>query len=103
MANEKELTPMELEGQEDTLLSAAGTEEDAAARRLAARSGKKKEEDPPRVLTDEEAKKAGILRLDDKQVAALPAASWLIGNEKLRELLARAKKKGKLEDRKSVV
>ena len=97
MANEKELTPMELEGQEDTLLSAAGTEEDAAARRLAARSGKKKEEDPPRVLTDEEAKKAGILRLDDKQVAALPAASWLIGNEKLRELLARAKKKGRLD------
>ncbi|MBR5471418.1 MAG: RNA polymerase sigma factor RpoD [Oscillibacter sp.] len=48
-------------------------------------------------MTDEEAKKAGILRLDDKQVAALPAASWLAGNEKLRELLARGKKKGKLE------
>ncbi|MCI8818735.1 MAG: RNA polymerase sigma factor RpoD [Oscillibacter sp.] len=48
-------------------------------------------------MTDEEAKKAGILRLDDKQVAALPAASWLIGNEKLRELLAKSKKKGKLE------
>ncbi|MCI9511445.1 MAG: RNA polymerase sigma factor RpoD [Oscillibacter sp.] len=38
-----------------------------------------------------------MLRLDDKQVAALPAASWLSGNEKLRELLARGKKKGKLE------
>ena len=49
------------------------------------------------VLTDEEAKKAGILRLDDKQVAALPAASWLINNEKLRELLAKSKKKGKVE------
>ena len=48
-------------------------------------------------MTDEEAKKAGILRLDDKQVAALPAASWLINNEKLRELLAKSKKKGKLE------
>ncbi|MCI8970064.1 MAG: RNA polymerase sigma factor RpoD [Oscillibacter sp.] len=48
-------------------------------------------------MTDEEAKKAGIIRLDDKQVAALPAASWLINNEKLRELLARSKKKGKLE------
>ncbi|MCI9577278.1 MAG: RNA polymerase sigma factor RpoD [Oscillibacter sp.] len=48
-------------------------------------------------MTDEEAKKAGIVRLDDKQVAALPAASWLINNEKLRELLARSKKKGKLE------
>ncbi|HJB31841.1 MAG TPA: RNA polymerase sigma factor RpoD [Candidatus Oscillibacter excrementavium] len=48
-------------------------------------------------MTDEEAKKAGILRLDDKQVAALPAASWLMNNEKLRELLARGKKKGKLD------
>ncbi|MGO5050519.1 RNA polymerase sigma factor RpoD [Dysosmobacter sp. Sow4_B12] len=48
-------------------------------------------------MTDEEAKKAGIVRLDDKQVAALPAASWLINNEKLRELLAKGKKKGKLE------
>ena len=48
-------------------------------------------------MTDEEARKAGIVRLDDKQVAALPAASWLIGNEKLRELLAKGKKKGKLD------
>jgi len=48
-------------------------------------------------MTDEEAKKAGIIRLDDKQVAALPAASWLINNEKLRELLAKGKKKGKLD------
>ncbi|MCI9609385.1 MAG: RNA polymerase sigma factor RpoD [Oscillibacter sp.] len=48
-------------------------------------------------MTDEEAKKAGIVRLDDKQVAALPAASWLINNEKLRELLAKSKKRGKLE------
>ena len=54
-------------------------------------------QEQPRLLTDEEAKKAGILRLDDKQVAALPAASWLMGNEKLRELLARGKKKGKLD------
>ena len=54
-------------------------------------------QDAARVLTDEEAKKAGIVRLDDKQVAALPAASWLMGQEKLRELLARGKKKGKLD------
>ena len=51
----------------------------------------------PRIMTDEEAKKAGIVRLDDKQVAALPAAAWLIHNEKLRELLAKGKKKGKVE------
>ncbi|EOS64238.1 RNA polymerase sigma factor RpoD [Oscillibacter sp. 1-3] len=93
MANEKKLTPKELEQQADALLAAAAAEE----RKPAAKPGKKGEEEPPRLLTDEEAKKAGILRLDDKQVAALPAASWLSGNEKLRELLARGKKKGKLE------
>ncbi len=93
MSNEKKLTPKELEQQADALLAAAAAEE----RKPAAKPGKKGEEEPPRLLTDEEAKKAGILRLDDKQVAALPAASWLSGNEKLRELLARGKKKGKLE------
>ncbi len=100
MANEKELTPMELEQQADALLAAFDAEGETAAQKPAAKSGKKKPEDAPetpRLLTDEEARKAGILRLDDKQVSALPAASWLIGNEKLRELLAKAKKKGKLD------
>ena len=71
----------ELERQADAILAAADSEEAAV----------------PHVMTDEEAKKAGIVRLDDKQVAALPAASWLINNEKLRELLAKSKKKGKVE------
>ena len=93
MANEKELTPMELEQQADALLAAAEAEENKPD----ATSGKKGEAELPRVPTDEEAKKAGILRLDDKQVAALPAASWLSGNEQRRELRARGKKKGKLE------
>ncbi len=93
MANEKELTPMELEQQADALLAAAEAEENKPD----ATSGKKGEAELPRVPTDEEAKKAGIVRLDDKQVAALPAASWLINNEKLRELLAKSKKKGKVE------
>ncbi|MEY8386780.1 RNA polymerase sigma factor RpoD [Oscillospiraceae bacterium 38-13] len=72
----------ELERQADAILAAADAEAAEGA---------------PRIMTDEEARKAGIIRLDDKQVAALPAASWLINNEKLRELLARSKKKGKLE------
>ena len=84
MSNKQEFTPKELDQQEDAILTAA----DAAASPA---------EGAPRVMTDEEAKKAGIVRLDDKQVAALPAASWLINNEKLRELLASSKKKGKLE------
>ena len=52
---------------------------------------------PLPLLTDEEAAKAGILHLTDNQVSALPAASWLMQNEKLRQLLAYGKKKGKLE------
>ena len=75
----------ELERQADAILAAAEAEETPS------------EPAPPRVMTDEEAKKAGIIRLDDKQVAALPAASWLINNEKPRELLAKSKKKGKVE------
>ena len=89
----------ELELQADALLAAADVAE--AEVKPAKKSGKKaaaeSAAEAPRVMTDEEAKKAGIVRLDDKQVAALPAASWLINNEKLRELLAKGKKKGKLE------
>ena len=79
----------ELERQADAILAAAKAEEKNGT--------STPEAEAPRIMTDEEAKKAGIVRLDDKQVAALPAASWLINNEKLRELLARSKKKGKLE------
>ena len=105
--NLEDMTPAELKAQADALL-AADRKNSAAEKEVgkpAAKGGKKtsrkKSEaapaEPMRLLTDEEAKKAGILRLDDKQVAALPAASWLISNEKLRELLAKGKKKGKLE------
>ncbi|MDD2956731.1 MAG: RNA polymerase subunit sigma, partial [Oscillospiraceae bacterium] len=101
MAKKKELTPEELERQASALLESADAAEDDFAEveggRPSAKHGKKspgKQEETPAVMTDEEAKKAGIIRLDDKQVATLPAASWLIGNEKLRELLAKGKKKG---------
>ena len=96
----------ELELQADALLAAAEAAEQEAAgkevveKKPARKSTKKTAEapaEPPRIMTDEEAKKAGIVRLDDKQVSALPAASWLINQEKLRELLAKGKKKGKLE------
>ena len=103
----EDMTPAELKAQADALLAAADQREAAQegkepAVKSAKKSTKKKKAEEtvaetPRLLTDEEAKKAGILRLDDKQVAALPAASWLINNEKLRELLARGKKKGKLD------
>ena len=104
MAKElEEMTPAELKAQADALLASADAEVEAPAAKPAKKAAKKKSteanaaQEPPRVMTDEEAKKAGIVRLDDKQVAALPAASWLINNEKLRELLAKGKKRGKLE------
>jgi len=88
----------ELELQADALLAAADAAEmEAKPTKKGSKKTAEAAEDPTRVLTDEEAKKAGIIRLDDKQVAALPAASWLINQEKLRELLAKGKKKGKLE------
>ena len=100
MTTKKELTPEELEQQADALLAAAEAEEAAASAAKPSKRSKKAAApvaETNSVMTDEEAKMAGILRLDDKQVAALPAASWLINNEKLRELLAKGKKKGKLE------
>jgi len=100
MAKKNELTPEELEQQADALLAAAEAEEKEASAKSSRKSGKKAaaaEPEIPHIMTDEEAKKAGIVRLDDKQVAALPAASWLINQEKLRELLAKGKKKGKLD------
>ena len=102
MAKKKELTPEELEQQADALLAAADAAEEAGRqaepkKKSAKRGAAPSEEETPHIMTDEEAKKAGIVRLDDKQVAALPAASWLINQEKLRELLAKGKKRGKLE------
>ena len=101
----EQMTPAELKAQADAILSAADAAEAAEkqempAARPAKKSVRKKAADPAEpapVMTDEEARKAGILRLDDKQVAALPAAAWLSGNEKLRELLAKGRKKGKLD------
>ena len=101
MTKKKELTPEELEQQADALLAAADAAEETGKPASKKKSGKRgaapSEEEAPHIMTDEEAKKAGIVRLDDKQVAALPAASWLINQEKLRELLAKGKKKGKLD------
>ena len=98
MSHKKELTAVELEAQADALLAAA---DEAEAKKPVKKSKKAAAAapaaEPGKVLTDEEAKKAGIIRLDDKQVAALPAAGWLINSEKLRELLAKGKKKGKLD------
>ena len=94
MSKKKEPTPEERLEQAANALLEAGT---ASGAERAAAAGGKSGQDPTPIMTDEEAKKAGILRLDDRQVASLPASAWLAGNEKLRELLYRAQKKGKLD------
>ena len=101
--SKRDLSPDSLEAQADALLAAADSmdiPDEIPMPEKSSRSGKAAKAARPEadhIMTDEEAKKAGIVRLDDKQVAALPAASWLMGQEKLRELLARGKKKGKLD------
>ena len=102
--SKRAMTPDELEAQADALLAAADSAMNTLPDEEIPLPGKNEKtgkaashHEAARLLTDEEAKKAGILRLDDKQVAALPAADWLMGQEKLRELLARGKKKGRLD------
>ena len=98
MSDMKELSAKELEEQANALLAAADEAEGKKPKKAAKKAAAPAAEEAPRMMTDEEAKKAGILRLTDKQVAALPAASWLINNERLRELLAKGKKEGKLDN-----
>jgi RNA polymerase primary sigma factor len=113
MSKKKELTPEELEAQADAILAAAEQPEDTQEqadpaqapkkKKSASRSKSKKAEDEKADATSEdagadtEAKTRNGLRLDDKTVASLPASALVMNNEKLRELLARGKKKGKLE------
>ena len=74
---EQALTPQELEDQADAILAAAEQEETERkdAEQKAARNA------PP----------------DEKLIASLPAAALITANEKLRDLLAKGKKKGKLD------
>ena len=98
--SKRDLSPDSLEAQADALLAAADSmdiPDEIPMPGKSSRSGKAAKAARPEadhIMTDEEAKKASIVRLDDKQVAALPAASWLMGQEKLRELLARLKAEG---------
>lgn len=72
--SEKKYTPDELEQMADALLQADDAAQTASAQ-------------------DKPAKAA----LDEKTIASLPAAGLLNGNEKLKELFAKGKKKGKLD------
>ena len=74
---EQALTPQELEDQADAILAAAEQEETERK--------------------DAEQKAARNAPLDEKLIASLPAAALITANEKLRDLLAKGKKKGKLD------
>ena len=67
------LTPQELKAQADAILAAADQAE------------------------KEQKEKAKNAPLDEKTIASLPAAALITANEKLRDLLAKGKKKGKLD------
>ena len=74
---EQALTPQELEEQADAILAAAEQEETERK--------------------DAEQKAARNAPLGEKLIASLPAAALITANEKLRDLLAKGKKKGKLD------
>ena len=89
--SEKELTPAELKRQADAILAAAdAAEAEEEKKKPAKKKGAKAEEKPAENVP-------GPNRLDDKTVASLPAAALIMNNEKLRELLGKGKKKGKLD------
>ena len=70
---QENLTPQELKAQADAILAAADQAE------------------------KEQKEKARNTPLDEKTIASLPAAALITTNEKLRDLLAKGKKKGKLD------
>ena len=93
--SEQHLTPAELKRQADAILAAADA---AEAEKSGGEAGKKKKKPAKAgVHPTEEVPVHGPNRLDDKTVASLPAAGLIAGNEKLRELLGKGRKKGKLD------
>ena len=93
MSKKKEPTQeQDLEAQANALLAADEAAAEAAETPTEADTAEKAAPE------GENAKSAHAApRLDDKVVASLPAAALIAGNDKLRELLAKGKKKGKLE------
>ena len=90
---EKQLTSRELEEQANALLAEADFEEIKLPKKAKkAAAAMKANEDPAQ--TEKPAEK--YPPLDEKLVASLPAAALLQGNEKLMEIFAKGKAKGKL-------
>ena len=93
LSADKELTAQELEAQADILLAAADADAAVAAelpdfRKKGTKLSKK---------SGEPEKDVPIVPLEDSVIAGLPAAALVLGSDKLRELLARGKARGRLE------
>ena len=90
---EKQLTGRELEEQANALLAEADFEEIKLPKKVKKAAAAKKAEQE-----NEQAEKPAekFPPLDEKLIASLPAAALLQGNEKLMEIFAKGKAKGKL-------
>ena len=94
MDEQKGMTPEELEAQANAILAAADIEimdtlEPMEPQPVRKKSKKKTE--------NAEKESQTIVRLEEKVIAALPAAALINSNEKLLLLLSKSKKKGKID------
>ena len=87
MTMKKNNDELSLKAQADAIL-AADAQDEKAKKRTAKKADAK---------GGEEASKSNAPRLDEKTIASLPAAAIIQASEKLQELLAKGKKKGRLE------
>ena len=85
---DKTYTQKELEEMANALLT-----EDDKSKKADAKSAEAAEKDDAKPAEDKKEKG----KLDDKTIASLPAAALIMANEKLRDMLAKGKKKGKLD------
>ena len=85
---DKTYTKKELEEMANALLT-----EDDKSKKADAKSAEAAEKDDAKPAEDKKEKG----KLDDKTIASLPAAALIMANEKLRDMLAKGKKKGKLD------
>ena len=85
---DKTYTKQELEGMANALLAEDDKKKKAA-------EAAKPAETKPEASDDAKSKDKG--KLDDKTIASLPAAALIMANEKLRDMLTKGKKKGKLD------
>lgn len=106
MINGRQPTAKELKAQADAILAAADAAEKAkkaAEVEPTADALAEEGETPVSKQTDTTGAEEGKSNsrsnrnLDEKMIASLPAAALIMSNEKLRDLLAKGKKKGKLE------